>query len=990
MTVRARNQPGNIASQIIRLDLSDTWYIKNVTTERSVVSAEIERLESEEGPAFTTTDRGTVLQGEPEKVYTCGTSFYVDVNKVFRAKTVLRQQIAFCAVTIDYVANPPGFPPERVTLVAHGVKLDTMLEHAMDVEERPEPDEALLYPVYLETKLKQADIDRLLTNLTPVEGFVLSFELFIDGPEGPTPMPGAIIQVPFDLKQSLMTYYAVQTPVTIAAAPVNFSSTMLTIRKKKSSLCKGVKIYKRKIQNEFGPRTGGRPFSLVADIDFLEQGNTGIDEFYEMLIIDGTNAGVFSENNASLDNSFQYQYRAVPVGPFDAPELTFYDTYTTPIGQGHINLGEKFSVLPVFESDGQKPEPERDENNNQFRVPPLALSNKVVDFYLKDDNFLSPGGNLRDFNHVSSLVSNISQDGTGVSLTASGLRALGKGSGRRRRRIVSATFLRKNLTIGQANFGEINDPASKNLIIGDARQISYIDKTAIDATAYEYAVKTTDEFGISQINQDTSQITFNDKRLLPTEGIRLEVTEPTLQRGAVSMQITINVPQNIFSLISALLSNRTNQENPFISDIIAGRENLAPQPALVVKRSDLESGEEFAFKMTGPDASKFTSLIQSRDNDQAQGNQAAENAQFDALRNQFRYRFTDDTVRPGARYTYEIIANLRDPLSLTAEVSSIITGISFPYAFQACKFFNPVFVRKGILPPTPPEETFISQENIDNGPRRLLNRFTPDDEFDLGVTAERRLVPVSSRGITIPRRAGQSVTINSRYVKRGMASLDITFNDPDDIDGGVIFAQDTYLYNRGGEAITATRTYLIGKFSGQRAEVVRYEFGLEHLLTGPNLAKIKNEFGAPNEVNITEIQAAVDQGRATVTRTLGIRVLSIGSSTSQEISAEPITIVQPSTSSRNNSVSFVFNPASIIDFLGQRSSQNLPQGSKDVDDGIQSGLIGADNKNSEALVADEEVGDMGLVVGGTKAQASKAYQVDNKGADDAAIVYLDF
>ena len=139
-----------------------------------------------------------------------------------------------------------------------------------------------------------------------------------------------------------------------------------------------------------------------------------------------------------------------------------------------------------------------------------------------------------------------------------------------------------------------------------------------------------------------------------------------------------------------------------------------------------------------------------------------------------------------------------------------------------------------------------------------------------------------------------------------------------------------------------------------------------------------------------ELQAAVDQGRATVTRTLGVRVLSIGSTTSQEISAETITIVQPSTSSRNNSVSFVFNPASIIDFLGQRSSQNLPQGSKDVDDGIQSGLIGADNKSSEALVADEEVGDMGLVAGGTKAQASKAYQGDNKGADDAAIAYLDF
>ena len=129
---------------------------------------------------------------------------------------------------------------------------------------------------------------------------------------------------------------------------------------------------------------------------------------------------------------------------------------------------------------------------------------------------------------------------------------------------------------------------------------------------------------------------------------------------------------------------------------------------------------------------------------------------------------------------------------------------------------NPLFLRKGILPPTAASQNFIRQVDIQNGPRRLLNRFTPKDEYELGEIGPRSLFPQDGE-ITVPLISPAVKITNAQASRPGFSMMNwsISGKSQRDIDYFEISATDEYVgpgFDEGeneGRSQTFSRTLVL-------------------------------------------------------------------------------------------------------------------------------------------------------------------------------------
>lgn len=297
---------------------------------------------------------------------------------------------------------------------------------------------------------------------------------------------------------------------------------------------------------------------------------------------------------------------------------------------------------------------------------------------------------------------------------------------------------------------------------------------------------------------------------------------------------------------------------------------MSPQPLPVVRRLNLTTGEEVSFKLMGNTAEKFESLD--------------EKGEGSGLKNLFRFKFTDDGVLEGNQYQYEILVNLREPLSVTDEITSVVPKSRQPYVFQSCKIFNPLFTSRGILPPTSRGEDFILQKNIETGRDRLLNRFSADDSYDLGVTAARQLTPKGST-VLIPIE-GETMSLPSVQTTRagGSAVSWSVRGGTSNIDHFKVFAEDTFLDNTG---LMMTKRSFIAGIAAQGEKRFNVESKLQRLREVDREQFIDQ---AAVTIDMADLQRFVDSHQVSVERVYEIRATKLNGDEGSVIRSVPVEV----------------------------------------------------------------------------------------------------
>lgn len=611
-------------------------------------------------------------------------------------------------------------------------------------------------------------------------------------------------------------YYAVKRPVEISAKSISFSSTKISITKSRTCRARKVRIYRR-LNRPNMPLSSQPAFKFLRELDFQQDLDTALDESYEFSFIDGD----LSTEPSSLDNSFSYTYRAIPVGEDDAPALIFSETETHPIGQGNVILGQSTKVLPV-----------RKGNRSVAGGAGLLASqpgDEPVDFVVTDKNFLAPDAPL--YNPANSLALVGSVITGGVLIEA---RGFGTAS--------HITFLRKNLTRGEKKFKPVPNRGFVNLQVGDPDEIkSYADSSVVDGQVYEYKIKMINPAGVEYFGKDTARVKYVDLSRIENDQIGLD-TSYSLRGKTVSISIGISFSQSLIDVLSRLLGSR-GETDVFLQDLKAGRRDTSPLVTVGVSRRNLTTGGQTFFKNAGKSASMFKKI----DIDTPQAAEQEDPPSLPTL----NYAFIDTTTQLGNDYKYEVQVGVRDKLSITSETTAVVQSPT-PYIVQACKVRNPLFLRDGVLPPTSPGKTLISQKELDAGRDRLLNRFTASDELDLGMTSTIQPVP-SSGVISISARAGSVKIEETGFVRPGTSEIDWSWTNKK-ISHFIVRALDKY--SSPFEPEVYNRTTLVALVPAQtetakgRASI---QASVPHLREGDQLS-----FEEENLPDMNELQKKVD------------------------------------------------------------------------------------------------------------------------------------
>ena len=835
--------------RIIRTDLTDFTSITSVKTVRKKITL----------PEGQIAEVGT----DDDEAYELSVNFLVDLNALntFR-KNSKNQKVDLCGISlISSGKNNLSVIKNKGFLISRILRDEKAIRASKEVANK---NKNPLYPVQITFDLKKSELDA-------VEDLNLSFlfSFFEKGQKNKSVIKDLEFAVPYDLKKDLKVFFTVKNPVKISASTLTFSKTLLTIEKPSNCNAKGVNIFRRKLVGLNLPSKKQEPFRFLTSVDFESQTNTKLDEAYQTIIIVGDD----NEDNKKrfnlphIDNSFGYVYRAIPVGYENAPAIVFDDSITRPMGQGSFETGSDFRVFPI---------PESGKNASNGSSIPLVTS-KITGYAFKDSNFLGVDAPAISIENKIGVCSYSSKEGIVVILGNVSNQGI-------------ITVLRKDITAGDKKFSIVKIEDSK-----DKETITLIDENVIDSHAYEYAIKTTSVGGVCSYSQDRSTTIFRDEKLLSNFGINLRTEVQEASSSAVKIKIDVSLPQNMLSLIAALLGGR-NESDVFLKDIIRGRKDLTPQISLVLTRMNISTGQEVSFKMSESPGNFKTAKTESKDQKDE-----------DKLPNVSSFIFTDNNISAGSKYKYEVRVNLREPLSLTDELTPVIRAGSEPYIYQSCKNSNPLFLNKGILPPTQKEEDFIKQKNIQNGKLRLLNLFTPEDEFDLGATKIKTIIPFSGF-MRIPSSEDTKLKIqNHRFVREKVSELSWIVKGNEHINYYEVLSEDTFInFTNKRKFIKTSYVASVAAQSEDNSKTFTMEDSLDRLDNDDI-----SDFNSFSNMNIMSLQDDIDSLKVDIKRRYIVNAIGFDESVVKSIKTDSVVILNNRIRKAKRGIKFVFNPGNL-------------------------------------------------------------------------------
>ena len=839
---------------------------------------------------------GEVSEGAPaertEYFVDYQVQFDVDVAKVerLRRNRVLTLGSTSLKIVGDRSSNSQNDPNNTIDISDPHAVVFSALVVSDDVKQAlrdRRPGSKVRVPVYLTFKDIQKSLLDECENLRLQFDFTASRNPII----APVEMPDLMISPRILYGNDKTTYFTVRRPIEISVSFISPSETLIKISKSPTDKATGVKIYRRKIPKKPAALLTKMPtFIPVADINFDDEASAIFSQGRELVQVD-----------EEVDNGCGYIYRAVPRGFDDAKSLCFFDFVLPPQSQGDVIMGERSRVIPLFRPDS---------------------NNIVTDYFINDDNYLSPDEPVaRNYENIKLIARSVDE---AIKVSVYNL-------GRRGDATVVFTRRRRDLTNREKKFKPVEtNPVSTSIIVGTDPEAEayqdrhFMDPTVVDSHVYEYCAKVTDIYGSSMLTEDNAIVEHKDPKVLGGEGI-LVTTQGRLTEGNGSIQIDTDIifPRNVFDYLQSI--TRTSGNNDvFLGDFINGREDLNILPYLIIERYDTTTGTQRQYQMLGSDASLFTSIVtQNRAEEQEQnqnlavagegplgnlnlqglGGQNASPATID--NNVFKIRFADRDIRGGHSYFYEVRVCVRDPLSVDANIVKTVTNQLGKFLVQPCKVRNPLFLRRGILPPTAAAQNFIRQEDIQNGPRRLLNRFTPKDEYELGEIGPRSLFPQDGM-ITVPV-ATPSVKISNVQASRpgfSMMNWSLSGKSQQDIDYFEISATDEYTgpgFDEGeneGRSQTYSRTLVLhlvpndhaseGTEAGEEAQSYFVEDRIPILTSEDAIT-----FG-PNIPDPILLQHDVDNGLYGISRTYSVTPVYLDGSRSKTIESRNITVKERS------------------------------------------------------------------------------------------------
>jgi hypothetical protein len=567
-----------------------------------------------------------------------------------------------------------------------------------------------------------------------------------EGRQGETKIAEMEYKTPLGYSEDKELYFTVRKSIKITAAAIGLNSTKIEIFNRAKNPVDGVKIYRREMPKNRLFADSMEGFSLVRDVDFINELDTAVDEACNVTIFD-----------REVRNTSSYIYRAIPYGFDGAPSLVFYDAQTRAIDQSDIIMGEKTKVLAVSVTRSSK-----DADGNTINVA-------ENDYALTDDNFMPVNAPAEGIPETCALVSR--QVGDAILVTAANVGGMGQN-------LSTATFLRRNLSKGERIFKRFKGneraiPVSST----EKTSISARDTDVQDEYVYEYIIELEDVFGVKQKSKDTTLSEYINYKMIKPSGATISAVS-ALNGATVDIDIDISLAPTIMSLLAAEAQAR-GEGDIFLSDTTRGRADLNSVVSFTVKRFNHKTGVEREFRSFGSDASKFSLISPTPPATRPVGS--------------FKYKFTDSSVTGNNDYTYDILLNLRKPLAVT-DVKVYGSTHSKPFIWQYCKINHPIFTKRGILPPTAQGQNFIRQNDLNSGARRLLNRYTPKDEYALGEIAARSHVPTSGM-IQIPKGIELAFSVlDPEYSRPGMAKVEWTVSkSSSNISHFEVVAEDEYV-----------------------------------------------------------------------------------------------------------------------------------------------------------------------------------------------------
>ena len=626
-------------------------------------------------------------------------------------------------------------------------------------------------------------------------------------------------KTPLGYSEDKELYFTVRKSIKITAAAIGLNSTKIEIFNRAKNPVDGVKIYRRKMPKNRLFADSMEGFSLVRDVDFVNELDTAVDEACNVTIFD-----------REVRNTSSYIYRAIPYGFDGAPSLVFYDAQTRAIDQSDIIMGEKTKVLAASVTRSSK-----DADGNVVEV----IEN---DYVLTDDNFMPVNAPAEGIPETCALVSR--QVGDAILVTAANVGGMGQN-------LSTATFLRRNLSKGERIFKRFKGneraiPVSST----EKTSISVRDTDVQDEYVYEYIVELEDVFGVKQKSKDATLSEYINYSMIKPSGATISAVS-TLNGSTVDIDIDITLTPTIMSLLADEVQAR-GEANIFLGDTITGRSNLNPVVSFTIKRFNHKTGVEREFRSFGSDAAKFSPV-------------SFENPPTGS----FKFKFTDSSVTDNNDYTYDILLNLRKPLAVT-DVKVYGSTHSKPFIWQYCKMNHPVFTKRGILPPTAQGQNFIRQNDLDSGARRLLNRYTSKDEYALGEVAARSHVPTSGM-IQIPKGIEFAFDVlDPEYSRPGMAKVEWTVSKASsNVSHFEVVAEDEYVSTRGLPTFRRM-PLLLHYVPADKRGTYKVEDMLSRLIPGD-----ENTFSGENAQSIDagEMQSMVDDRVYGVKRSFAITAI---------------------------------------------------------------------------------------------------------------------
>ena len=860
-----RRKGDHNASRLLRLDLADLTAIRDI----QVVREPALQLDINGDP---TTEVIRTFSGKPvftdrsKEMITLDVTFFIRTGQIKRLSNELAANVDNMSISLIKIIDDQTALPLAASMINIGNLTTRAVQSQLrtttaadvtniqnDVSDRAEGED-LLFPIRTSLNFSLEDalepvgdnIQDLNLNLALVFGLFKSQKGVMDVG---VPVEESAYRIDYDLDRDLKVYYTVKSPVKIKAFASSLDQSLITIEKPRFCNAEKVKVLRRVLRPEQNPT----PFDFIKEIDFPSDTNTKISEAYTETFTDGNPNFNQNSDMGPVDNTFRYQYRAVPIGKDKAGTIVFQDAYTDPITQANFEIGSELRVLPEVQTkDGVL---------------------KQVGFSVHDSSFLDPGAPLVDVSSDVALVSYYNSNGA-ITVEISNLE-----------KIAAIDILRRDISKNEQHFSPVDDVdelnKSKHLTaeLGTDARILYTDFSVIEGHLYEYAVRSYTRRGLVQISDDKTRIQFRDKRLLPSS-ITVSASDPVPEGTTAAIDIDITIPQNITSLVNTLLGTRDpdSRQTPFFEDIINNRKDLPPLLLPVVRRLDLTTGEERKFSSLTLDAPKFE--------DRTPPNEGV------GLPSVYQFRFTDDELSPGGKYRYEVLVNSRLPLTILPSKFFVKDNIRRPYIFQPAKIQNPIFLQRGVLPPTREGQNFLSAQDINPGPSRLLNVLTQEDPFEVGITAARQVVPATS---PISIESLPKFNVSDPFVsKTRQSALELFWTvsgDTGDLDYFQVIASDTYTASNGASCRRSQTVALVpGQGGGPSYSI---ETKLERLIESDYNDFVPVVGSAVPAMSV--LQGLVDRKRITVTRTLEVIAVFYDNTKKRTISksTRPTGIISP-------------------------------------------------------------------------------------------------